>query len=195
MSALVFSSENLVWFIHFLSLHNLNPTPTFHPMFEEENENPDRLDFRKMPLFQKGWEIGTFVRKMVELIPPENEQLMEVGRWMEADAAILCAKVANASGGGFYDMQMENAAIIRKSARELVVQCHSLQMFGFEHEEYFQVIRDLVEEYRLLFLPWVASFDQWDYIIDRWGVFNPPGVGPNDKDPDDDIPFNPEDFE
>lgn len=27
------------------------------------------------------------------------------------------------------------------------------------------------------------------YIIDRWGLFNPPGVGPFDKDPDDDIPF------
>jgi hypothetical protein len=34
----------------------------------------------------------------------------------------------------------------------------------------------------------VASFDKWDYIIDRWGLFNPPGVGPFDKDPDDDIP-------
>jgi hypothetical protein len=33
------------------------------------------------------------------------------------------------------------------------------------------------------------GFDKWDYIIDRWGLFNPPGVGPFDKDPDDDIPF------
>jgi hypothetical protein len=28
-----------------------------------------------------------------------------------------------------------------------------------------------------------------DYIIDRWGLFNPPGVSPFDKDPDDGIPF------
>jgi len=47
-----------------------------------------------------------------------------------------------------------------------------------------------VEEYRLLFIDWVASFDKWNYIIDRWGLFNPPGIGPFDKDPDDDIPFN-----
>ena len=51
-------------------------------------------------------------------------------------------------------------------------------------------IRDLIEEYRLLFIEWVAGFDKWDYIIDRWGLFNPPGVGPFDKDPDDDIPFH-----
>jgi len=51
------------------------------------------------------------------------------------------------------------------------------------------VIRDLVEEYRLLFINWLTGFDKWDYVIDRWGLFNPPGVGPFDKDPDDDIPF------
>jgi hypothetical protein len=26
------------------------------------------------------------------------------------------------------------------------------------------------------------------------GLFNPPGVSAHDKDPDDDIPFNPKDF-
>jgi len=50
-----------------------------------------------------------------------------------------------------------------------------------------------VEEYRLLFIDWVSKFDKWDYVIDRWGLFNPPGVGPFDHDPDDDIPFNGDD--
>ena len=66
---------------------------------------------------------------------------------------------------------------------------HSPDAFGFEYVEYYQLVRDLIEEYRLLFIDWVAGFDKWDYIIDRWGLFNPPGVGPFDKDPDDDIPF------
>jgi len=52
------------------------------------------------------------------------------------------------------------------------------------------MVRDLIEEYRLLFIEWVAGFDKWDYVIDRWGLFNPPGIGPFDKDPDDDIPFH-----
>lgn len=71
-----------------------------------------------------------------------------------------------------------------------MIQNHSLDMFGFEHVEYYQMVRDLIEEYRLLFIDWVSKFDPWDYIIDRWGLFNPPGVGPFDHDPDDDIPFN-----
>ena len=79
--------------------------------------------------------------------------------------------------------------IFRKAARDLVVQQHSLEAFGFEDTEYCETIRGLVEEYRLLFIDWVAGFDKWDYVIDRWGLFNPPGVDPFDKDPDDGIQF------
>jgi hypothetical protein len=34
----------------------------------------------------------------------------------------------------------------------------------------------------------------WSYIKDDWGLFNPPGVSAHDKDPDEDIPFNLDDF-
>ncbi len=68
-------------------------------------------------------------------------------------------------------------------------------MFGFEEVEYFEIVRDLIEEYRLLFIDWVAGFGQLDYIIDRWGLFNPLGVGSFDHDPDDDIPFDPDNFD
>ncbi len=66
-------------------------------------------------------------------------------------------------------------------------------MFGFEEAKYFHIVRNLIEEFRLLFIDWVAAFDKEDYVIDRWGLFNPPGVGPFDKVPDEDIPFDPED--
>lgn len=56
-------------------------------------------------------------------------------------------------------------------------------MFGFEYVEYFQIVRNLLEEYRLLFIEWVAGFD-------RLGLFHPPGVGPFDKNSDEDIPFD-----
>lgn len=51
-----------------------------------------------------------------------------------------------------------------------------------------------VELFRVEFAERVKTFDPWNYIIDRWGLFNPPGVNYDDHDPDDDIPFNPEDF-
>ncbi|MEQ8243124.1 MAG: hypothetical protein RIB66_06870 [Fulvivirga sp.] len=134
------------------------------------------------------------VDQICKLIPNDNEMLQHTKSQMYEDAAMLTVKVSGAEAAGLYDLKMENAAIIRKAARDLMVQNHSLKNFGFKEVEYFQLVRDLIEEYRLLFIDWVASFDQWDYVIDRWGLFNPPGVGPFDKDPDDDVPFNPDDL-
>jgi hypothetical protein len=147
-----------------------------------------------LPIYKKGEEIYELTRKICDLIPEENEHLQHVKGHMLSDASMLTVKVAGAEGGDLYDLRMEAAAIIRKAARDLMVSNHSLEMFGFEEVEYFDIVRDLIEEYRLLFIDWVAGFDQGNYFIDRWGLFNPPGVGPFDKDPDDDIPFNPEDF-
>jgi hypothetical protein len=158
-------------------------------------DNDERQDqVEDLPIYKKGEEIYKLTRKICELIPEDNEHLQFVKGDMLLNASLLTVKVAGAEGGDLYDLRMEAAAIIRKAARDLMVSNHSLEMFGFEEVEYFDMVRDLIEEYRLLFIDWVVGFDQWNYIIDRWGLFNPPGVGPFDKDPDDDIPFNPDDF-
>jgi len=154
------------------------------------DEEDDIVRPEGLPIYRKGKEILEMVSKITALIPEDNEYLMHVKACMLSDAAQLTVKVAGAEAAGLYDLKMENASIIRKAARDLMVQQHSLDMFGFEYVEYYQMVRDLIEEYRLLFIDWVAGFDKWDYIIDRWGLFNPPGVGPFDKDPDDDIPFH-----
>jgi hypothetical protein len=153
-------------------------------------EDDDITGLKRLPIYQKGREILEMVIKITDLIPENNEYLNEVKSCMLSDAALLTVKVAGAEAAELYDLKIENAAIIRKAARDLMVQQHSLDMFGFEYVEYYQIVRDLIEEYRLLFIDWVAGFDKWDYIIDRWGLFNPPGIGPFDKDPDDDIPFH-----
>ena len=156
-------------------------------MFDDEKD----IDPQELPIYKKGEEIYQVVDQICELIDDDDQFLGHVKRIMLEDAMLLTVKVAGATGGQLYDIKMECATIIRKAARELMIQNHALQMFGFEHVEYFQIVRNMIEEYRLLFIDWVSGFDKWDYIIDRWGLFNPPGVSPFDKDPDDDIPFNP----
>jgi len=155
-------------------------------MFEDEKE----IDPRELPIYKKGWEIYEVVDQICQLIPDDDTPLAHVKRIMLEDAMMLTVKIAGATAGQLYDIKMEAAALIRKSARDLMIQNHTLGMFGFEHVEYFRIVRNLIEEYRLLFIDWVAHFDRWDYIIDRWGLFNPPGVGPFDHDPDEDIPFD-----
>jgi hypothetical protein len=160
---------------------------------ESDDEDKDPDAFMSLPIYKKGKEIADVVHHIGKLIPEDNEILQDIKSQMTLDARLLTVKIAGAEGAGLYDIKMEAAAIIRKAANDLMVTNHSLEAFGFKEVQYFQIVRDLIEEYRLLFIDWVAGFDKWDYIIDRWGLFNPPGVGPFDKDPDDDLPFNEED--
>jgi len=149
----------------------------------------DKLD--RMPLYQKGQEITELVRTIAELIDDDEGQLAYTKQLMLEDAYLLCAKIAAAEGGDLYDIRMENAALIRRAGHSLKLHIHSLRMFGFEHAEYYLMVREKVEEYRLLFIDWVAGFDKTRYIADKWGLFNPPGVQPNDDDNDD---FDPDRF-
>lgn len=157
---------------------------------EEDNDFPDFRKTEEMPIYKKGQEIFDLVFQICGLIPEDNEYLQCVKTQMLGNAALLSVKVAGAETSGLYDRKMESAAMIRKAARDLLAFNQSLEMFGFKEIEYFDIVRDLIEEYRLYFIDWVAGFDQWNYVIDRWGLFNPPGVGPFDKNPDDDIPLN-----
>jgi len=161
------------------------------------NEEMSRLDeTHKMPIFQKAEQILKLTEGLVQIIPAENEFLQETTvRFMLENAMIIPAKIAGAEAGDLYDLRMENAAIIRKAARELYVQAGSLRYEdGITDTDYIYLLRNTIEEFRFLFIDWVASFDVWNYIKDSWGLFNPPGVNAHDKDPDEDIPFNPNDF-
>lgn len=157
-------------------------------MFEENN------DFKPQhfPLFRKGQEIFDVTSKVIELIPEEDEIQGHIKSIMLEDAAMLSVKVAGAEASDLYDLRMENATIIRKAARDLVSHCSSLEVFGFQETHYLQLIREAVEEYRILFIEWVKSFDQCNYVKDRWGLFNPPGINTDDPDPDNDKPHNDE---
>jgi hypothetical protein len=155
-----------------------------------------RDNLQKMPIYQKAEQIFKITQGLVQVIPADNEFLQETTvLFMMENAMIIPAKIAGAQAVELYDLKMENATIIRKAARELYVQAGSLR---FEEnildKDYILLLRKEIDEFRLLFIDWVASFDVWNYIKDDWGLFNPPGINAHDKDPDEDIPFNPDDL-
>ncbi|WP_185957427.1 hypothetical protein [Saccharicrinis carchari] len=53
-------------------------------------------------------------------------------------------------------------------------------------------MRDLIRECQLLLIDWVTGFNKTNYVIERWSLYNEPGGGLHDLDPDEDIPFDPE---
>lgn len=65
---------------------------------------------------------------------------------------------------------MENATLIRKAARELYVQAGSLRFDEtILDKDYIELLRNTIEEFRLLYIDWVENFDPWNYIKDDWG--------------------------
>ena len=165
--------------------------------------NEEHNRHKNLPIFRKAMEILAIVDalkadvkdRLDEEPHKESREMLDIqiiDMWTMA--SIIPVKISGAESAELYDMKMENASIIRTNARSLNTAIHGLEMFGYCEPDYFNALRDEIEEFRLLFVEWVASFDPWDYIIDKWGLFNPPGVSAHDHDPNDDIPFNPEDY-
>lgn len=163
----------------------------------EDNDLP-RKDHRKSALYQKAEEIRQLVARIVTVNAEDGLAVEEHEiawfknnqEYLLANAHTICAKIAGAYGDTLYDIKMENAAIIRKAARELITDARGLQMNGYKEVEYLDFLRAAVEEFRILFAEWVKTFDMGNYHIDRWGLFNPPGVKYDDHDPEDAIPFD-----
>ena len=147
------------------------------------------------PLFQKSEEIFETLKNITALFPKENEILMELKDQLMENAITIQAKLTGAYAVKLYDLKMENATLIRKAAREILVLYHGLEMHGFKEIEYYQIVRNQIEEFRLLFIAWVAEFNQQHFITDSWGLFNPQGISPDHEQRDDELDFLDEDDE
>ncbi len=144
---------------------------------------------RDLPIFVKAELISELVWRFCKTLDEsENDHIAFQKDFLLENSVIIPAKIAGAEAADIYDIRMENAAIIRKAAREIYVTVGNLDIFGFKGEEdYIQLIRSEINEFKLLFRKWVKSFDPWNYIVDDWGLFNPPGIEPEDIEDDDEF--------
>lgn len=153
--------------------------------------------WEQMPLYQKAMEVRQFVDSIVEIayesdITFENEVEGHIVdnsiNYLIDNSLSIPSKIAGAFAEDTpYDLKMENATLIRKAAIELLTDANTLEHYGFKEVEYLEILRKALEELRILFAEWVQTFDPWNYHIDRWGLFNPPGVNYDDYDMEDEL--------
>ncbi len=150
-----------------------------------------------MPLYKKAMEIRKLVDSIVE-ISSEAEMYFECEveaqiidnciNFMIENSLVIPSKIAGAFKESTpYGLKMENATIIRKAANDLLTDAGMLAFYEFKEVEYLELLQNEIDEFRILFAEWVQTFDIWNYHIDRWGLFNPPGINYDDLDPDDDF--------
>ncbi len=152
-----------------------------------------RESVKNLPLYQKAEEIYETLKIITDLFPEDNDYLQHLKINLLEDSMIIQAKISGAEAVRLYDIKMENAAIIRKAARDIMVSGNNLEMFGFTDSKYYKLIRSLIEELRILFVEWVAGFDPKHFIVDDWGLFNPPGISHDYIQSDDELDFLDED--
>src|SRR5690606_3231895 len=107
--------------------------------------------WKKLPVFQKAMEIEELVRHIITSVEKADidfkdeyraSMVADNIRYLRENAAIIPAKIAGASSEDqIYDLRMENAAIIRKAARELITDARGIQMNGFKDIEYLDLLR------------------------------------------------------
>ena len=111
---------------------------------------------------------------------------------MRDDITMISSKIAVAEAGDEYSIRMQNAVIIRDYAMHLQVQVGSFRFHTtFKDKDFMILIHKEINEFRLLFVDWVAGFDKQHYFWDAWELCNPPGIicpdpeayqGPTDQD-------------
>jgi hypothetical protein len=156
----------------------------------------DEKDDLKQPIYLKAKLIFDLIHQVIKYADKINEDdvkgqiTQEYVNFLRESSALMIVKLSSSLREDIpYDLKMENATIVRKSAREVLTNISGLELMEFREIDYLSLVRKEMEEFRVLFAEWVKTFDPWHYSIDRWGLFNPPGVNYDDHDPDDDIPF------
>ncbi len=86
------------------------------------------------------------------------------------EARQVAVKVRSSDAAGFYVLQMENAAIIRKSAQFVATQILAMADMGFIEAAHAAAVRADIDRFRLLFRTWIGTFQKDDYE-DEWGFF------------------------
>lgn len=147
----------------------------------------------ELPIYKKSQEIFDVLETITSLFPDDNDYLQSIKQNLLSDIMTIQAKICGAEAVKLYDIKMENATIIRKTERDIFVGGNSLEYFGFSDSKYYHLVRDLIEEFRILFIDWISGFNPKHYIVDNWGLFNPPGISLDHIQTDDELDFLDED--
>jgi hypothetical protein len=160
----------------------LKPENKLTSMWEDDDDNDDDNDYdpeeerRKLealPIYQKAIEIYDLTKRIADTIESDKEHSPYIDMMME-DSMIVPAKIAGAEAMDDYILKMENAVVIKMHARSLLTQTAALRYLAALDEEYIQLLRNEIEEFRHLFKKWVQTFEiDTTKEGDGWGLFVP----------------------
>jgi hypothetical protein len=129
-----------------------------------------RLDkYEKLPVYQKAQELFDLAEVIAESLK-EDEMKEHLAAQMFSNAAMIQAKIAGAEGGGLYSLRMQNAVLIKLAVQDMFNAISFASMVEINEEDYVDLMRDKIDEFRLVFNDWVRGFDKTYDIPDNWAI-------------------------
>jgi len=131
---------------------------------------PSRLNkYEKLPVFIKAEELLDLVEVIADSLK-ENKRKEDLASQMISNAMLIQVKIAGAEGGGLYSLKMQNAVLIRLAVQDMFNAVSFATMVEINEEDYVDLMRVKVEEFRLTFVDWIRGFDKSYDIPDNWGI-------------------------
>jgi len=113
-----------------------------------------RLDkYRKLPVFKIAEEILELAEVIAEAIK-EDDKKEHFAAEIVSNAMIIQVKIAGAEGGSLYSLRMYNAVIIKLAVQDMMNAVICTEMFDIGEEDYVDLMREKVEEFRVEFVEW-----------------------------------------
>jgi hypothetical protein len=136
-------------------------------LFLQHVEKMDK--YRKLPVFKKAEEILELAEVIADTLK-EDSKSEHFASEIVSNAMIIQVKIAGAEWVGLYSLQMENAVLIKFAVRHMMNAIVFTSMFEMNEEDYVELMREKVEEFRLLFVKWIQGFDKTLDAPDDWAI-------------------------
>ena len=120
-------------------------------------------------MYQKAQELFDLAKIIADDLK-EDEMKKHLAAQMFCNAALIQAKIAAAFGGGLYTLRMQNAVLIKLATQDMFNAISFASMVEINEEDYVDLMRDKIDEFRLVFNDWVRGFDKTYDIPDNWAI-------------------------
>lgn len=137
----------------------------------EREQAAEKERVKNLPIVKKAKDLMNTVMAFLESVD-DGEDDIELKPHLLEDVAVINAKISGAEAGDLYSIRMENAVIIKVHAVSINNIMYTYEMMGIGNVEYLKLIRSEIEEFRKIFVDWVASFKRNDEMPDEWGIWN-----------------------
>jgi hypothetical protein len=126
-------------------------------------------DFEKLTVYHKAKDILVLAEHICESLK-DDDQKEHIEHQILSNALIISVKIAAAAGCEVYSVKVENLLKIKFAVREMFEGVLFARLIRINPNDYVQLMRAAIEEFRIEFVKWVRTFDASNDMKDDWAI-------------------------